>query len=211
MYGCKSWTIKKAERWRIDAFELWCWRRLMRVPWTAWRSSQYILKEISPGCSLEHWCWSWNSNNLKRPWSWEWFRAGGEGDDRGWDGWMASPTQWTWVWVSSGRWWGTWKSVLLQSTGSQRVREDFGTKQQQCALPKVCYSQYSNWDSVVSSQMKGSSPFWGYNFGGMKTLLAFETLSVEQTFQDSSGCREPQIAWITAYIAFQLLLLHWDH
>ena len=151
------------------------------------------------------------ADSLEKTLMLERLRAGGEGDDRGWDGWMASPTQWTWVWVSSGRWWRTWKSVLLQSTGSQRVREDFGTKQQQCALPKVCYSQYSNWDSVVSSQMKGSSPFWGYNFGGMKTLLAFETLSVEQTFQDSSGCREPQIAWIPAYIAFQLLLLHWDH
>ena len=53
MYGCQIWTIKKAEHWRIDAFELWCWRRLLRVPWTAWRSNQSILKEISPGCSLE--------------------------------------------------------------------------------------------------------------------------------------------------------------
>ena len=53
MYGCESWTIKKAERWRIDAFELWCWRRLLRVPWTARRSNQSILKKISPGCSLE--------------------------------------------------------------------------------------------------------------------------------------------------------------
>ena len=53
MYGCESWTIKKAERWRIEAFELWCWRRLLRVPWTARKSNQSILKEISPGCSLE--------------------------------------------------------------------------------------------------------------------------------------------------------------
>ena len=53
MYGCESWTVKKAEHQRIDAFELWCWRRLLRVPWTARRSSQFILKEISPGCSLE--------------------------------------------------------------------------------------------------------------------------------------------------------------
>ena len=53
MYGCESWTVKKAERWRIDAFELWCWRRLLRVPWTARRSNQSILKKISPGCSLE--------------------------------------------------------------------------------------------------------------------------------------------------------------
>ena len=106
MYGCESWTIKKAEHWWIDAFELWCWRRLLRVSWTARRSNQTILKEISPGCLLEGWCWSWNSNtlatwceeltHLKRPWCWERLRAG-EGDDRGWDGWMASPTRWTWV------------------------------------------------------------------------------------------------------------------
>ena len=114
MYGCESWTIKKAECQRIDAFKLWCWRRLLRVPWTARRSNQSILKEISPGCSLKDWCWSWNSNtlatwweelsHLKRPWCWDRLRAGGEGDDRGWDGWMASLTQWTWVWVDSGSW-----------------------------------------------------------------------------------------------------------
>jgi len=107
MYGCESWTIKKAEYQRIDAFELWCWRWLLRVPWTAWRSNQSILKEISPDHSLEGWCWSWRSSNilaiscevthLERPWCWERLKAGGEGDDRGWDGWMASPTQWTWV------------------------------------------------------------------------------------------------------------------
>ena len=94
-YGCESWTIKKAEHQRIDAFELWCWRRLLRVPWTARRS---IL-----GVHWKDWCWSWNSNtlaswyeeltHLKRPWCWERLKAGGEGEDRGWDGWMASPTQ----------------------------------------------------------------------------------------------------------------------
>ena len=62
MYGCESWTIKKAEGQRIDASELWCWRRVLRVPWTARRSNQSILKEISPGCSLEGWFWTWNSN-----------------------------------------------------------------------------------------------------------------------------------------------------
>ena len=66
MYGYESWTGKKAESQRIDAFELWCWRRLLRVPWTARRSNQSILKEISPGCSLEGWCWSWNSNTYFR-------------------------------------------------------------------------------------------------------------------------------------------------
>ena len=107
MCGCESWTIKKAECWRIDAFGLWCWRRLLRVPWTARRSNQSILKEISPGCSLKDWCWSWNSNtlatwceeltHLKRPWCWKRLRAGGKGDDRGWDGWKASLTRSTWV------------------------------------------------------------------------------------------------------------------
>ena len=95
MYGYDSWAIKKAERWRIDAFELWCWRRLLRVPWTARRSNQSILKGISPGCSWKDWCRSWNSNilatwwkelsHLKRPWCWERLKTG-EGDDRGWGG-----------------------------------------------------------------------------------------------------------------------------
>ena len=111
MYGCESWTIKNAERWRIDAFELWCWRRLLRVPWIARRSNQPILKEINPKY-WKDWCWSWNSNtlatwckeltHLKRLWCWERLKTGGEEDDRGWDGFMASPTQWKWVWVNSG-------------------------------------------------------------------------------------------------------------
>ena len=64
MYGCESWTVKKAEHWRIDAFELWCWRRLLRVPWTARRSNQSILKETSSGVHWKGWCWSWNANTL---------------------------------------------------------------------------------------------------------------------------------------------------
>ena len=68
MYGCESWTVKKGERQRIDAFELWCWRRLLRVPWTARRSSQSILKEISPGCFWKEWCWGWNSSTLATSW-----------------------------------------------------------------------------------------------------------------------------------------------
>ena len=123
MYGCESWNIKKAEHQRIDAFELWCWRRHLRVPWTARRSNQSILKEISPGVHWKDWCWSWNSNtlatlceeltHLKRPCCWERLKVGGEGDDRGWDGWMASRTQWTWVWVNSGSWWWTGRSGVL--------------------------------------------------------------------------------------------------
>ena len=138
MYGCESWTIKKAERWRIDAFELWCWRRLLRVPWTARTSNQFILKEINPEYSLGNWCWSWNSNtlatwckeltHLKRPWCWEILKVGGEGDNRGWDGWMASLTQWTWVWVGSGSWWWTGKPGLLQSKGLQTVGHNWVTE-----------------------------------------------------------------------------------
>ena len=106
MYGCESWTIKKVECWRTDAFELWCWRRLLRVPGTARRSNQSILKEISPEYSLEGLMlklklqylatWCEELTHLKRPWCWERLKAG-EGDDRGWNGWMASATWWTWV------------------------------------------------------------------------------------------------------------------
>ena len=138
MYGCESWTIKKAECQRIDAFELWCWRRLLRVPWTARRSNQSIIKEISPNILWKDLYWSWNSNTLatrweelthwKRPWCWERLKAGGEGDDRRWDGWMASPTRWTWVWASSGSCWWTGKPGVLQSMGLQRVGQDWATE-----------------------------------------------------------------------------------
>ena len=125
------WKLDYKVSWRIDAFELWCWRRLLRVPWTARRSNQSILKEISPEYSLifTDWCWSRNSNtlatwceeltHLKRPWCWERLKAGREGDDRGWDNWMAPRTQWTGVWVNSGSWWWTGRPGVLQSMGSQ--------------------------------------------------------------------------------------------
>ena len=129
-YRCESWTIKKAELRRIDVFELWCWRRLLRVPWTAGRSNQSILNEISLNIHWKDSCWSWNSNTLatwceelthwERPWCWERLKAGGEGTRRrrrGWDGWMTSPIPWTWVWVNS-------KSCVLQSMGSQKVGHD---------------------------------------------------------------------------------------
>ena len=127
IYGCESWTVKKAEHRRIDAFELWCWRRLLRVPWTARRSNQSILKEITPGCSLERLMLKPNSSTLatscdelthwKRLWWWEGLGAEGEGDDRGWDGWMASPTWWTWVWVNSRSWWWTGRPGMLRFMG----------------------------------------------------------------------------------------------
>ena len=137
MYGCKSWTMKKAESQRIDAFELWCWRRLLRVPWTARRSSQSTLKEIILGVHWKDWGLSWNSNTLatsceeltywKRPWCWEGLGAGGEGDDRGWDGWMTPLTQWTWVWTSFGCWRWAGQPGVLQYRGSQRVVHDWET------------------------------------------------------------------------------------
>ena len=138
MYGCESWTVKKAEHRRIDAFELWCWRRLLRVPWTARRSNQSILKEISPGCSLEGTMLKLKPQyfghlmeeltHCKRLLCWEGLGAGGEGDDRGWDGWMVSPTRWTWVWVDSGSWWWTERPGMLRFMGSQRVGHDWATE-----------------------------------------------------------------------------------
>ena len=136
-YGCESWTVKKAECWRIDALELWCWRRLLRVPWTARRSDQSILKEISPGCSLEgmmlklklqyfgHLMWrvdSLEKTDAGRDWGQE------EKGTTGWDGWMASPTRWMWIWVNSGSWWWTGRPGVLQFMGSQRVRHDWVTE-----------------------------------------------------------------------------------
>ena len=126
MYGYESWTIKKPEHQRIDVFELWCWRRLLRVPWTTRILNQSILKEISPKYSLEGLMlrgsntlatWCKELTYWKRPWCWERLKTGGEGNDRGWDGWMASLTWWTRVWVSSGSWWWTGKPEVMQSMG----------------------------------------------------------------------------------------------
>ena len=112
MYGCESWTVKKAECRRIDFLELWCWRRLLRVPWTARRSNQSILKEISPGCYLEGMMLKlklqYFGHLMRRVDSLEktlilgGIGSGGEGDDRRWDGWMASLTRWMWAWVTLG-------------------------------------------------------------------------------------------------------------
>ena len=144
-YGFSSshvwmWELdhKESEHWRIDAFELWCWRRLLRVPWTARRSNQSILKEISPEYSLEGLMLKLNlqyfgylmqrTDSFEKTWCWERLKVGGEGVNRGWDGWMASPTQWTWVWVNSGSWWWTGRPGMLQSKKSQRVGHDWATE-----------------------------------------------------------------------------------
>jgi len=126
MCGCKIWTVEKAECRRIDAFELWCWRKLLRVTWTTRRSNQSILKEISPRISLATSCEE--LTHWKRLWCWEGLGAGGRGDNRGWDGWMASLTRWTWVWMNSGSWWWTGRPAVLRFMGSQRVRHDRATE-----------------------------------------------------------------------------------
>ena len=139
MQGCESWTIKKAERQRVDAFELWCWRRLLRIPWTARRSNKSILKEINPEHSLEGLILKLQhfghlmqrGNSLERPWCWRKLKAEGEGNIRGWDGWMVSPNQWTWVWPNSGRYWRTGKPGMLQSMGLQKVVQDLMTEEEQ--------------------------------------------------------------------------------
>ena len=138
MYGSESWTIKKSEHRRTDAFELWCWRRLLRIPWTAKRSNQSILKEISPECSLEGLMLKLKLRYfghlmqrvylLLKPCCWEILKAGGEGDDSRWDGWIAPPTQWTWVWVDSGSWCWTGMPGMLRFMGSQRVGHDWVTE-----------------------------------------------------------------------------------
>ena len=137
MYGCESWTVKKAEHWRIDSFELWCWRRL---------ESPLNCKEIQLVQSKGDRSWVFSGRNdakaetpilwpplvkswlIGKDWCWEGLGAGGKGDSRGWDGWMASPTQWMWIWVNSGRWWWTEKPEVLQFMGSQRVGQDWATE-----------------------------------------------------------------------------------
>ena len=114
MYGCESWTIKKAGCQRIDAFELWYWRRLLRVPCTARRSSHSILKEISPEHSLEGLMLNLKlqyfgylmqrADSVEKTLMVGKIEGGREGDDRGWDSWMVSPSQWAWVWIKSRGW-----------------------------------------------------------------------------------------------------------
>ena len=128
MYGCEIWTIKKAEHRRIDAFEPWCWRRLLRVPWTARRSSQSILKEISPGCSLEGLMLKlkrqYFGHLMQRADSFEKTlmlgniegrRRRGPQRMRWLDGIIDS---WTWVWVNSGSWWWRGRPGTLRFMGS---------------------------------------------------------------------------------------------
>ena len=152
MYDCESWTIKKAEHRRINALELWCWERFLRVPWTARRSNQSILKEISSEYSFERlmlklklWTlasWCKELTHWKRPWCWERWKVAGEGNDGGWHDWMPSPTQWTWVWVNSGSWWWTWRLGVLQFMKTQTIECDWQTELYRYIHICICTSVY---------------------------------------------------------------------
>ena len=136
MCGCESWTIKKAECWRIDAFELWL-KKILESP--GQQGDQTSQKKSILTIHWKDWCWSSNTlttwweelTHWKRPWCWETLKVGREGDNRGWDGCMALPSQWTWVCASSRRWWRIGRPGALQSIGSQRVGHDLPTEQQQ--------------------------------------------------------------------------------
>ena len=119
MYGCESWTIKKAE-WTVVFMEI------LESSLDCRRSNQSILKEINSEYSLEELMlrlklqyFGKELNHWKRPWCWGRVKAEGEGNDRGWDGWIASLTRWTWVWVNSGGWWWTGRPGLLRTMASQ--------------------------------------------------------------------------------------------
>ena len=177
MYGCESWTIKKAERRRIDAFELWCWRRLLTVSWTARRSNQSILKEISPEYSLEGLMLKlmlqyfdhlmWRTDSLEKTLMLGKIEGRRRRGQQGWDGWTASLTQWTWVWLNSGSWWWTGKLGMLQSMGSQRVAKGYWTELSNTS--KYMYIKFiilGNFDSSY-----GNKSFY---------LLKYQNVVVEQ-------------------------------
>ena len=141
IYGCESWTIKKAECWRIDAFDLQLsaeelmFLNYLRVLWTARRPNQSTLKEISPEYSLEGLMLklklqyfghlTWRADSFEKILMLGKIEGGRRRNDRGWDGWMASPTQWTWIWVNSGSSWWTGRPGVLWSMWSQRVAHEF--------------------------------------------------------------------------------------
>ena len=144
-YGFSSshiwmWELNYKESWAQNNWYFWTvvLGKTLESPLDCKETTQSILKEISPGCSWKDWCWSWNSSTFatwceelthwKRPWCWERLKVGGKGDDRGWDGWMTSQTQWTWVWVTSRSWWWKGGPDMLQSMGSQGVRHDWVTE-----------------------------------------------------------------------------------
>ena len=141
MYCCESWTLKKAECWRIDAFELRCWRKTSERSLDSKVKPVNLRRKLTLNTRWKDWCWSWNSRTLviwceqlthwKSPWFWERLRAEGEEGIRGWDGWMASPMQWTWTWKNFRRWWGTeaWHAAVHGVIKSWTLLGDWTTTQ----------------------------------------------------------------------------------
>ena len=136
------WELNHKEGWAPNN---WCFWTMLLEKTLDWEScglqgikTSQSQRKLIVNILWRNWCWSWSSNTLatwceeltllKWPWCWERLKVGGEGDDRGWDGWMASLTQWTWVWVNSGSWWWTGRPGLLQFMGSQRAGHDWVTE-----------------------------------------------------------------------------------
>ena len=178
IYGCESWTINKTESQRVDTLQLWCWRRLLRVPWTAGTSNQSILKEINPEYSLEglmlklklqcfgHLMW----RLIGKDWCWEGLKAGREGGDRGWDSsWKVSLTWWTWVWANSGRCWRTGKPGVLWQTNPQFTR--------------LAHESESRSGMSDSLQPHGLYSPWNSPDQDWIALFLFTHSSVRQTFE----------------------------
>ena len=179
-----SWTVKKAECRRLDVFELRCWRRLLRVPWTARTSNQSILKEICPGCSSEGLMLKLKlqsfghlirtADSLEKTLMLGKIEGRREGDERWWDGWMASPAQWTWVWVKSGSWWWTGRTGVPRSMGSQRVGHDWATELNwseqrcQCHCYKCLMYKYIY---IYKIHSKGFSPVYKTAIENSSTCL----------------------------------------
>ena len=160
MYRCESWTIKETEHQRTDAFKLWGWRRVLRVARIPQRSNKSILKEINPDCSLEGLVLKlklqYFGHLMQRTSSLEKTLMMGKIEDkrrkgcREWDSWIASPTQWTWVWANSARWWRTGKPVVLEFMGLQRVRCDLATEQQQHCINDALLENRHDWILLLS-------------------------------------------------------------
>ena len=210
MYGCESWTTKKAEYWRTDAFELWCWQRLLWVLWTAWKSNQSIPEEINLDYSLEGLVpmlkfntlatWCAEPTHWKRPWFWERWRAWGEGEDRGWDGRMASLTRWTWVWVNSGNWWWTGRPGGHSPWGH---KESDTTEWLNWTEPrKYSFTDYAEFPNTgISYNIKKS-----YSINLTTNLIKKKVWQI-QVFQNSNFCLKTWIlspAMMTAHsVQFQ--------
>ena len=210
MYGCESWTIKKSEHWRIDSLELKCWRRLLRASWTARRWNQSILKEISLEYSLEGLMLKlkfqyfdhlmWRTDSLEKTMMLGKLKAGGEGDDRGWDGWMASPTGWTWVWAGSRSWWWTWRPGC-----------PWGLKKSDMTEPL-------NWTEAghgLSSKEKISFNFMAAlticsDFGAQedKVWHCFHGFPIYFPWSDGTGCHDLHFLNFECWASFFTLLFH---